>query len=657
MLFFPALVLVLTAAMLVVAILRPPNRPAAVAGLYLLGYANIVLAGQIANSFWAMNRLWVWIALHSIFLAAAWLAWQKAGRPSLVAPWKDQEGRFLPAGWRTSLPRWPELWLLGLGGGLAFLLSAVLIWVVPPNNNDSLATHMSRVGYWMQRGSFFPWPTTRIWQVSYPVNMQLQMFWTALFFGSDRIVESVQWLGALAAVVVVFGLARLLGASRPQALFAALVWATFPEIILESTTTQNDLVAGTLFSAMVYLLFLGLKTRNTGALMLSGLALALGLGTKQTLFFLLPGLALVLLLLLWWGGRQTARMLLVWGWSGLAAFLLVGAYMFVVNQISFGHPMGPETAVSAQTGGQTSQSLRENLAFNVFRLMYQAVDPTGLPDPLTGYAFKAKALVVGKLAEWVGYPVEEPVAVAPGHKFVLRERYVLQEDAAWYGPLFTFLVLPALVYQLWVGLRTKDALRVSIFIFALTFLILDAALRPGWDPFQGRYFIPVVILSTPLIAFIFRPGRPALPARWLIVLLALIITQQTFLYNSGKPLNGESTVWTMNQTQLKTLQSFYMREPVMMVEKYVPADTTLGLVTYGVFLEYPFFREDFSRRLVQIEPPERIQDLEWLRGQGVEYIAILMSEAVPAAAVPDELVPVAGAGNWTLFTWRISNSP
>ena len=41
--------------------------------------------------------------------------------------------------------------------------------------------------------------------------------------------------------------------------------------------------------------------------------------------------------------------------------------------------------------------------------------------------------------------------MAPGHIFVLRERYVLQEDAAWYGPLFAFLVLPALVYQLWLG--------------------------------------------------------------------------------------------------------------------------------------------------------------------------------------------------------------
>ena len=46
----------------------------------------------------------------------------------------------------------------------------------------------------------------------------------------------------------------------------------------------------------------------------------------------------------------------IWGVSGLVAFALLGAYMFVVNQVSFGHPMGPETAVEAQTGGQTSQS-------------------------------------------------------------------------------------------------------------------------------------------------------------------------------------------------------------------------------------------------------------------------------------------------------------
>ena len=79
-------------------------------------------------------------------------------------------------------------------------------------------------------------------------------------------------------------------------------------------------------------------------LSLSGLALGLGLGTKQTLLFLLPGLALVLGLILLYRGRSHLRGLVVWAASGLASFLLLGAYMFVVNQVNFGTPMGPETA-------------------------------------------------------------------------------------------------------------------------------------------------------------------------------------------------------------------------------------------------------------------------------------------------------------------------
>jgi 4-amino-4-deoxy-L-arabinose transferase-like glycosyltransferase len=566
-----------------------------------------------------------------------------------------------------------------VGAALVFLFSAVLIWVVPPNNNDSLATHMSRVGYWLQRGAFFPWPSQRVWQITYPVNMQLQMFWTVLFLRVDRIVEIVQWFGALAALVAVFGLARLLGAARPQALFAGLIWATFPEIILESSTTQNDLVAGTLFAAMLYFPFWGISRRNSGTvqiantapewrggtvqvantapewrggmLALSGLALGLGLGTKQTLFFLMPGLALTLLLILAFTGRSAFRGLVYWSACVLAAFALLSAYMFIGNQVNFGSPMGPETAVDAQTGGQTRQSLVDNAAYNTFRLAYQMIDPTGLPDPLTGYSFKLKGLIVDKITRAIHFPVEAPVAVAIGHQFVLRERYLLNEDAAWYGPLFTVLVLPALFYQLVKGIKKKDALRIGIFLLALTFLIIDAVFRPGWDPFQGRYFIPVVTTSAALIAFLVRPGRWTAVLRWGIVTLALVIATETFLLGSGKPLSGQNAVWTTSRLNQETIQSFYMRQPVHMVEANVPADATMGLLTYGTFLEYPFFREDFSRRLVQIYPPERIQDIAWLKAQGIEYVLVLAPQDSPPVNVPADLATVANVADWTLFTW------
>lgn len=653
MLILLALLLVLVFSALVTAILRPPARPAALLSVYLLSYANIVMVGQITNSLLQLNDPWLWLGLHAGLAGAAGLAWRLLGKPSLKAPWVGEDGRVLPAGLLRSWKSWPELWLLAIGVTAACLFSAFLIWIMPANNNDSLATHMSRIGYWMQHGSFFPWSTQRVWQITYPVDMQLQMFWTALFLGSDRIVESIQWSGALAAMAAVFGLARLMGAARPQALFAALLWATFPEIILESTTTQNDLVAGTLFAALLYLLFLGLDKRHTGALALSGLALGLALGTKQTLLFLMPGLALVLLLLLIYRGRGVFRSLLVWGAWGAGSFLLIGVYMYVVNIASFGNPMGPASAVEAQTGGQTAQALLENVSFNTFRLAYQSIDPTGLPDPLCGYGFKLKALVVGKITQALGFPVEAPVAVAEGHAFVLRERYVLQEDAAWYGPLFALLVLPAMVIEGIRGARKKDALRVGIVLLAVTFLLVNAAFRPGWDPFQGRYFIPVITAATALTAFLFRPGPKvgSLLVRWVVAALALTITFTTLQLNSGKPISGSRTIWSMTRLERETIQSFYMRRPARLVEKYVPADGTLGLLTYGTFLEYPFFRENYSRRLVQIFPYAQGNDTDWLREQGVEFVLVQVSELMPVVDMPAGLVRVAADEDWSLYTW------
>ena len=88
-----------------------------------------------------------------------------------------------------------------------------------------------------------------------------------------------------------------------------------------------------------------------------------------------------------------------------------------------------------------------------------------------------------------------------------------------------------------------------------------------------------------------------------------------------------------------------MRAPVHLVEATVPADATLGLLTYGTFLEYPFFREDFSRRLVQIYPPEKVHDMVWMKAQGIEYVLVLAPLDGAPVNLPGDLVPVAnGSG-------------
>ena len=160
-----------------------------------------------------------------------------------------------------------------------------------------MTTHMVRVGYWLQFGSFLHWASQNILQIIYPINAQSQILWTVLMTGSDHLAGFVQFMGIPIGGISIIGICRLLNYSRPQSVFAGLLWMTLPEIILQSTTTQNDLVVSGLIIACVYFLYDGLISGNSEAFVLSSLALGLALGTKQTTFFILPGLGLICLII------------------------------------------------------------------------------------------------------------------------------------------------------------------------------------------------------------------------------------------------------------------------------------------------------------------------------------------------------------------------
>ena len=84
--------LILLASVFLSASLRLTTKPAALLSLYLFSYANVVLAGEIANSFSALNQQWVFLGLHFLFCAASGMAWWRSGRPSLAGPFASTLG-------------------------------------------------------------------------------------------------------------------------------------------------------------------------------------------------------------------------------------------------------------------------------------------------------------------------------------------------------------------------------------------------------------------------------------------------------------------------------------------------------------------------------------------------------------------------------------
>ena len=81
-------------------------------------------------------------------------------------------------------------------------------------------------------------------------------------------------LGAMLSLSI-YGLATLLRFSKTQAGFAALIFLTFPIVILQSGTAQNDILTACFFLAGLYFFISGFQLSNRLALLFSAIGMAL----------------------------------------------------------------------------------------------------------------------------------------------------------------------------------------------------------------------------------------------------------------------------------------------------------------------------------------------------------------------------------------------
>jgi hypothetical protein len=192
-------------------------------------------------------------------------------------------------------------------------------------------------------------------------------------------------------------------------------------------------------------------------------------------------------------------------------------------------------------------------------------------------------------------------------------------------------------------------------IALLVFLPMEIVLRPGWDPFQGRYFAPLVALVSPLMGFWFREKGNA-GYQWLISGMAVMILFVTLIYNPSKPTLGkfadELRVWNNDRIFIQTIQRKNNREMYYMVEKFVPSDSTLGYFTPFFILDYPLFGEKLERHLVPMVSRSQISDIHWLREQEIDYLLLPKRDDDPSP--PSEYQLISNWPGWRLYAYMLA---
>jgi 4-amino-4-deoxy-L-arabinose transferase-like glycosyltransferase len=507
-----------------------------------------------------------------------------------------------------------------------------------PNNLDSLNHHLLKIYFWLQHGSLESWPASWYPQLYYPVNAHFQGTWLFLLGRSEKLFFLVQWFSLVLITTLIYEIARTLKFTQTQALTSALVGLSFPVVLLQTYSFQGDLIVTSLGLICIYLLFLYFENKNLRELLGAILALALALGTKQTAFFILPVIGVFGLYWVIRGRilREHVPYLLLF----VAFFLIFSAFKFIQNQSETGSFLGNVKV----EGSIIAESNIAKIKYSIPRDIYEFISFDGLPKRLQQDLNQEIIPIFRFLDDRLGLGLEEPkylyVGSSEDEVFRYDRTLELSEDTAWFGPL-GFILLPL---ALGFSLTSKDyqvrKYAVFVLILCISYGILVILQRPGWNPYEGRYFILGLAACLPLVSILIpsRKGWKELVVG-LLTFCVMVLAFNTLLFNSSKPIITYQNLQRFSIKQVAQLsennsfqgiikrgvnsliyrlmdnsiqgegiydssriqQVYYSNKSTLTDMKYlldfIPEHATINLLNPGFALEYGLFGENMTRKL------------------------------------------------------------
>ncbi|WP_327006979.1 hypothetical protein OHA72_06675 [Dactylosporangium sp. NBC_01737] len=474
------------------------------------------------------------------------------------------------------LKNWDKL-LVGAIGVLV-LAELVLALASSPNNFDSNHYHLTKIEHWIADGDLDPYPTIQNQQIILVPGAEYLLLQARLLTGDDSLFNLLQWGASLLAALAISRCAAQLGAGRTGQLTAAAVFLTAPAVVLESTSTQNDVVV-TAWVVCAATLALDSARRVATAGDVLSLAAVAGLTavTKST------GLMALAPILLFWGICQLRqRQLLRTVGAGLAVLagmaVLAGPALLRVNE-AFGSPLGPPGYSAALS---TERKDPPAVLVNGLRLAAST-----LTTPIPAVNDLMSGTVIG-IAHLVDVDPNDP-KITQWRSVFPSTRWKPDEDRSPY-PVQSALILAALAAAL-VWRRLPPLVRAYA-VTALGAFILTAAVIK-WQDWGNRLILPAFAVGAPLTGY-WADRLTSRRAPAIAVVVAMVAAFATggiaVAYGQPRRLVGQGSVFTLSDWEER-----FVRLPDQAVPYQQAIDTIrasgvrrVGLVMDGDLWEYQF---------------------------------------------------------------------
>ncbi len=413
-------------------------------------------------------------------------------------------------------------WIDWVGiGFVSFILSLTLLIAIlaPPNNFDSMTYHMARVAEWIQHENIRFYPTAIPRQNHAMPLAEFAILHLQLLSKSDQYANLVQWMSFLISILVASLIAKELNASRSGQVVAGVLVATLPMAILQSSSTQNDLVVGSLCLIFAYFLIRVVRRSSFPDTLFASLSMGLALLTKGTAYLYCAGIGLGIggsALIFPERGRKERELFVIFTTIILGA-LIINSGLYLRNTNLYGYPLS--TANSRITVDRISLG---NIVANLIRNSV-----IHLATPLPSWNSGLTKMVSGTLGQLANHPTstfgEEEFAIT----------YLISDDYS--GNLIHFLTL---IFTLLVVFWNRKEQYKMIFRyfggFFLAVLFYSVAIR--WQPWASRLHTPLFLIGMPLIAQTIDRIKFSTVFASILILIVFVYSLPFLFLNKTRPL-------------------------------------------------------------------------------------------------------------------------
>jgi len=551
--------------------------------LALLLISQVIVTFELLNLFKYINTFSL-LTLNALFFAGAFGLWvfKKRPLPDFSAIQKTAGQVY------TAIKSDKILLILACLFGFSLVIILFFVIYVPTNQMDSHCYRLARPALWVQNGFWGGYETTDLRLAVFPINWEIMLTWTYIFFRTDYFSIFPAFFSYLGSLGVIGLFLNDLKLSLRRIIWVILILSSLPIMIIMASGTINDIFVGFLLVTSFYLFRYAVKNKKERPLIFSAAAYAIALGSKSTAILYIPVFGIVFLLICFM--EKSFKPLGKFIMYCFAAFMVLSAYIYILNLLEYGFITGPKTFTDDHT--------------NI--------------GPVT--FLSSAILYLANLADFSGIPLVEPLNpdltafMADLSRNLPLSYYeglncrILENYSSW-GILGYLLFVPMIIYTCdKINSKSDRTFYLSIcgYFMAGFFLVLSLIL--GFSVWNMRFFVPAMILCSPVIAFSYsrKPGfykvLIAVAVAFNFIVATLFNEQKPFYkvisllpqYNSFGEFREDLRLRSSGDYDRHIAEYVFIEN---FAKKHIPDNANIGVILDIDDIIYPYFEANHTWKI------------------------------------------------------------